>query len=155
MLHNPSVIFLDEPTAGISPSSRILFWNLIRKLSNDGKTIFVTTHYMDEAEYCGRIALMQAGKIIGLDSPSELKRRAFKNPLYEIEIQKNARKDFETHIFKNRIGHLSVYGMRYHLELCEGKTIGQALENEPNAEYKKIEPSLEDVFIKIMGGEKQ
>ena len=73
ILHNPEIIFLDEPTAGISPVSRKLFWDLISKLSADGKTIFVTTHYMDEAEYCRRIALMQNGKIIALDSPKNLK----------------------------------------------------------------------------------
>jgi ABC-2 type transport system ATP-binding protein len=76
LLHNPSIIFLDEPTAGISPSSRLLFWNLIRKLSKDGKTVFVTTHYMDEAENCFRIAFMQSGKIIALDTPQNLKEAA-------------------------------------------------------------------------------
>ncbi|MCL1972126.1 MAG: ABC transporter ATP-binding protein [Endomicrobia bacterium] len=73
ILHNPEIVFLDEPTAGISPVSRKLFWELISKLSSDGKTIFVTTHYMDEAEYCGRIALMQSGRIIALDNPQNLK----------------------------------------------------------------------------------
>ena len=73
VLHDPEIVFLDEPTAGISPVSRKLFWELISKLSSDGKTIFVTTHYMDEAEYCRRIALMQNGRIIALDSPQNLK----------------------------------------------------------------------------------
>jgi ABC-2 type transport system ATP-binding protein len=72
MLHDPEIIFLDEPTAAVSPVSRKLFWNLIRKLSQDGKTIFVTTHYMDEAEFCGRIALMQSGRIIAMDNPAAL-----------------------------------------------------------------------------------
>src|SRR5208283_1687374 len=61
LLHDPEIIFLDEPTAGVSPASRIRFWSLIRKLSDSGKTVFVTTHYMDEAEQCGRIALMREG----------------------------------------------------------------------------------------------
>ena len=72
MLHNPDIIFLDEPTAAVSPVSRKLFWNLIKNLSRNGKTVFVTTHYMDEAEFCGRIALMQSGKIIALDQPQAL-----------------------------------------------------------------------------------
>jgi ABC-2 type transport system ATP-binding protein len=72
MLHNPDIIFLDEPTAAVSPVSRKLFWDLIRKLSQNGKTIFVTTHYMDEAEFCGRIALMQSGRIIAMDNPAAL-----------------------------------------------------------------------------------
>jgi ABC-2 type transport system ATP-binding protein len=76
ILHDPEIVFLDEPTAGISPVSRKLFWDLILKLSSGGKTVFVTTHYMDEAEYCRRIALMQSGKIIALDSPKNLKRQS-------------------------------------------------------------------------------
>ncbi|MDR0485481.1 MAG: ABC transporter ATP-binding protein [Elusimicrobiota bacterium] len=75
LLHNPDIIFLDEPTAGISPVSRVSFWNLIKKLAQEGKTVFVTTHYMEEAEYCFRIALMQFGKIIVLDSPQNIKRK--------------------------------------------------------------------------------
>jgi ABC-2 type transport system ATP-binding protein len=76
-LHSPEVIFLDEPTAGVSPAARAKFWNLIKQLAGSGKTIFVTTHYMDEAEQCGRIVLMRAGQIIALGSPAELKRQAF------------------------------------------------------------------------------
>ncbi|MCX5783300.1 MAG: ABC transporter ATP-binding protein [Elusimicrobia bacterium] len=76
MLHGPEIIFLDEPTAGVSPYSRHIFWELIKKLAQSGKTIFVTTHYMDEAEQCSRIALMQDGKIIALDSPQNLKKIA-------------------------------------------------------------------------------
>lgn len=152
MLHDPDIIFLDEPTAGISPSSRVLFWNLIRKLSKDGKTIFVTTHYMDEAEYCGRIALMQAGRIIGLDSPSNLKKEVFKNPLFEIEVEKENKKEFEKYISKNKAGDLSVYGMRYHLEAENECFVKQlAKEKKYGIRYRKIEPSLEDVFIKMIG----
>ncbi|KHD87940.1 MAG: ABC transporter [Bdellovibrio sp. ArHS] len=82
MLHDPEVIFLDEPTAGVSPAYRRRFWALIRDLSAQGKTVFVTTHYMDEAEQCDRIALMRAGELIALDSPSGLKHKSFpkKNP---------------------------------------------------------------------------
>ena len=71
--HNPKVVFLDEPTGGVDPVSRRAFWDIIYDLSEQGVTIFVTTHYMDEAEYCGRISIMHAGKIMIIGSPSELK----------------------------------------------------------------------------------
>ncbi|HSR52970.1 MAG TPA: ABC transporter ATP-binding protein [Acidobacteriota bacterium] len=73
ILHDPPVLFLDEPTSGVDPIARRQFWKLIEALSRQGHTIFVTTHYMDEAEYCGRLALMHAGRIIALDSPQGLK----------------------------------------------------------------------------------
>jgi len=74
LLHKPQIVFLDEPTAGVDPASRRMFWNMIRNLAHEGTTVFVTTHYMDEAEYCGRIGLMVSGKLVALDTPSELKR---------------------------------------------------------------------------------
>src|ERR1700689_3414851 len=73
ILHEPPILFLDEPTSGVDPIARRNFWDLIYQLSGAGHTIFVTTHYMDEAEYCHRIALMHAGRVIGLGSPDELK----------------------------------------------------------------------------------
>ena len=155
LLHEPDIVFLDEPTAGISPVSRLLFWNLIRKLSNDGKTVFVTTHYMDEAEYCGRIALMQAGKIIGLDSPAELKKKSFPEKLYEISLsEKGERAKFEKEISEKNLGDLSVYGMNYHLDVKNENAWQDFLNERKDAlkfEHKIIEPSLEDVFIKLVG----
>ncbi len=74
ILHDPPIIFLDEPTSGVDPISRSNFWELINNLSDRGKTIFVTTHYLSEAEYCDRIALIYDGSIIALDSPQELKK---------------------------------------------------------------------------------
>ena len=83
MLHDPEIVFLDEPTAGVTPAARARFWGLIRSLQKEGKTIFVTTHYMDEAENCGRIALMRAGELIALDSVEGLKKNAFPEPVFE------------------------------------------------------------------------
>lgn len=77
LLHDPEIVFLDEPTAGVSPAYRQRFWALIRELAKDGKTVFVTTHYMDEAEHCHRIALMRSGDLIALDSPQGLKTANF------------------------------------------------------------------------------
>lgn len=75
LLHDPQIIFLDEPTSGVDPESRRQFWLLIYELAARGKTIFVTTHFMDEAEYCQRISIMQNGKIIELDEPQKLKTK--------------------------------------------------------------------------------
>ncbi len=74
MLHGPEIVFLDEPTAGVDPAARRAFWKLIRELSASGTTVFVTTHYLDEAEYCRRIGLMVDGRLVALDTPAALKR---------------------------------------------------------------------------------
>src|SRR5260370_759807 len=74
VLHRPPIVFLDEPTSGVDPLSRRLFWELIQRMSDEGVTIFVTTHYMDEAEYCNRLALMYRGELVALGTPSELRR---------------------------------------------------------------------------------
>jgi ABC-2 type transport system ATP-binding protein len=78
VLHSPPILFLDEPTSGVDPIARRQFWELIYQLSEKGQTIFVTTHYMDEAEYCHRLALMHAGRIVGLDTPKAL-RKAYRS----------------------------------------------------------------------------
>jgi ABC-2 type transport system ATP-binding protein len=74
VLHGPRIVFLDEPTAGVDPVARRQFWRIIRELSGEGTTVFVTTHYLDEAEYCRRIGLMADGRLVALDTPAELKR---------------------------------------------------------------------------------
>ena len=75
LLHNPQIIFLDEPTGGVDPITRRQFWEMIYREANNGKTIFVTTHYMDEAEYCDRVSIMVEGKIEALDTPKNLKAK--------------------------------------------------------------------------------
>jgi ABC-2 type transport system ATP-binding protein len=75
LLHEPKIVFLDEPTGGVDPITRRQFWEMIYKSANQGTTIFVTTHYMDEAEYCDRISIMVNGKIEALDTPEMLKRQ--------------------------------------------------------------------------------
>jgi ABC-2 type transport system ATP-binding protein len=75
LLHDPKIVFLDEPTGGVDPITRRQFWEMIYKAANDGTTIFVTTHYMDEAEYCDRVSIMVAGKIEALDTPENLKEQ--------------------------------------------------------------------------------
>ena len=86
ILHEPPILFLDEPTSGVDPIARRNFWELIYQLSEAGHTIFVTTHYMDEAEYCHRIALMYGGRVIALGSPAELKTSLGERPPVESGI---------------------------------------------------------------------
>jgi ABC-2 type transport system ATP-binding protein len=87
VVHRPDVLFLDEPTGGVDPVARREFWNLIYDYSSEGMTIFVTTHYMDEAEYCNHISIMDSGKLIALGTPSELKERFGTRTMQETFIQ--------------------------------------------------------------------
>ena len=93
ILHDPPVLFLDEPTSGVDPIARRVFWDLIDQLSQAGRTIFVTTHYMDEAEYCHRIALLYKGKAVAMDSPRTLKRDMGVGSMEEVFIAAIERED--------------------------------------------------------------
>lgn len=86
LLHDPPIIFLDEPTSGVDPKARRGFWDLIYQTAEGGKTVFVTTHYMDEAEYCHRISIMQQGKLIALDSPAHLREKYRKKSMQDVFI---------------------------------------------------------------------
>ena len=87
VLHQPKVVFLDEPTSGVDPISRRRFWHLIDEMSGNGITVFVTTHYMEEAEHCHRLALMYKGRLIALGTPAGLKRERNAASMEEVFIQ--------------------------------------------------------------------
>jgi ABC-2 type transport system ATP-binding protein len=155
LLHDPDIIFLDEPTAGVAPVSRSRFWSLIRKLSETGKTVFVTTHYMDEAEQCDRIALMREGKIIALDTPTGLKQSTFPMPMLEFdpkeplsfaEVSAMARHDV--------FSFFEPYGLRFHASIkSEEEWERVRPQFEDTFIIKRITPSLEDVFIHKVEGQ--
>ncbi len=86
LLHNPPVVFLDEPTSGVDPKARREFWDLIYQTAESGKTVFVSTHFMIEAEYCNRISIMRQGKLIALDSPENLRQKYNKTDMQEVFI---------------------------------------------------------------------
>jgi ABC-2 type transport system ATP-binding protein len=86
MLHDPPILFLDEPTSGVDPKARREFWNLLYETVKLGKTIFVTTHYMDEAEYCHRVSIMQQGEIIALDTPGAMKQKYQKETMQDVFV---------------------------------------------------------------------
>ena len=151
ILHDPPVLFLDEPTSGVDPIMRRNFWELIYKFSEAGKTIFVTTHYMDEAEHCNRIALIISGRIIALDSPDNLKKSIAYN-VYSLRIDKFI-EVFDLISGQDYIHEAAIFGSDIHI-LAEGdfpleSTLGGFLGKKgfDNFQIEKILPSLEDVFV--------
>lgn len=153
LLHNPEIVFLDEPTAGVTPAARARFWALIRDLSSQGKTIFVTTHYMDEAEQCDRIALMKTGEIIALNTPNQLKAQIFPNQIFELTPKKQTEYSKIAHIkLDPNIDFFEPYGLRFHATF---KTPTKAKDLEADFVIRQISPTLEDVFIKTVEGSKR
>lgn len=153
-IHNPEIVFLDEPTAGVTPVARSKFWELINRLASDGKTVFVTTHYMDEAEQCNRVALMRSGELIALDSPENLKIKTFPEPLYEITPSADARPGWQDSLSSNDfVCELQTFGMRYHVHVKAPDEFENYIRKNLAAfSYKRIKPSLEDVFIRLVEG---
>lgn len=155
ILHKPRVVFLDEPTAGVDPDARRTFWRLIRRLADDGTTIFVTTHYMDEAEYCDRVGLMVGGKLAALDTPESLKRTFVPGRMYEVhgaslaEVQKAgadlALLDVES------------FGDGVHVRIAGGGLDADKLRAElasrgaPVTSVSDADVTLEDVFLCVVG----
>jgi len=152
MLHDPEVVFLDEPTAGVAPAARARFWALIRRIAGAGKTVFVTTHYMDEAEQCGRIALMRDGKLIALDSPAGLKAAAFPEPLVELEPSAQAGTAWLERVRRDKGAFgLKPYGRRWHASAVDEAAVRRlTAELAPAVAVRPIRPSLEDVFIRLV-----
>ena len=152
LLHEPEIIFLDEPTAGVTPAMRARFWDLINDLIKIGKTIFVTTHYMDEAEHCHRIALMRNGKIIAMDTPENLKKSTFIHGFYEFEALNKANISYVQEL-KNRseFVYFEPFGLRFHAAFVQNPE-AELLKEQLKEHFKitQINPSLEDVFISMI-----
>ena len=160
ILHRPEVLFLDEPTAGVDPVSRRAFWDLLYKLVTEGVTVFVTTHYMDEAEHCHRLAFIQHGSIIAYGSPSEIKSQKMRGQVLEISSTDavNTVKVLRAAQEANQIPieEVELYGSLVHVVAPGIEQHQRAIEKELlNANIRVeqlaiIEPSLEDVFISSM-----
>jgi ABC-2 type transport system ATP-binding protein len=160
ILHEPPILFLDEPTSGVDPIARRNFWELIYKLSEAGHTIFVTTHYMDEAEYCNRIALMYAGKIIALGSPAELKTSLGVGNLLNLESS-DVLASMTALEGKKEILDIAVFGGGLHIKVDDAAAaipeIWKTLEGA-HIQVKALNsilPSMEDVFVSLIEKEER
>jgi ABC-2 type transport system ATP-binding protein len=154
LLHQPPVVFLDEPTSGVDPEARRRFWDLIDGLAGEGKTVFVTTHAMDEAERCHRVALMHAGKLLHLDSVPHLKRLLPAGNMVEVRCPDAARALGEIEQAPG-VGEVSLFGDALHVALddpARRAPLASRLETAGFAPVtiEAIEPSLEDVFIHVI-----
>lgn len=152
ILHDPDLLFLDEPTAGVDPISRRRFWDLLYNLIDRGKTIFVTTHYMDEAENCHRLAFIHNGRIVAMGTPQEIKRTQMEGQVMELEVD---RPEHAVRALKERaeFGEVALYGKRIHIvaeNVADLEPFIRRLLADAGIDVRSalvIPPSLEDVFI--------
>ena len=155
ILHDPELIFLDEPTAGTSPQTRQAFWELIRRLSSQGKTIFVTTHYMDEAEYCHRIVLMERGHILATDTPDNLKKTYFPQKPVELTFTQGNQQIISQEMRGLSLGEVSVFGSKLRVNVTDNTAFEKYCQKH-RADFttRTVEPTLDDVFLKAISGAK-
>ncbi len=160
ILHDPPILFLDEPTSGVDPIVRGVFWDLIRGLSATGHTIFVSTHYMDEAENCHRLALMHRGKVIALGAPAELRHQASAHSLLRLDSSEpletlRALEDLPG------VVDVAVFGGGLHVTVDDAAATMERIRQKLAAagiavrRLEKILPSLEDVFVSMIEGEER
>jgi len=154
VLHEPQILFLDEPTSGVDPVSRRSFWDLIYELAEGGTTVFVSTHYMEEAEYCYRLALMNRGQLIALDRPAEL-RRTLHQPLLELRTD-DAPRAVEALQVAPGVVTAALFGRAVHL-MVENEAAAIAAVPDVLAGHgltceslEAVPPSLEDVFVTLV-----
>ena len=151
IIHSPQVVFLDEPTAGIDPVARRALWDLLFQLSGQGVTFFVTTHYMDEAERCGRVGYIFLSKLIAIGTVAELQKLPAANPAGTSRIQIGVANPSE---MLDRIRHMpgvreaTIFGHSIHA-LAETEGVAEMRKELPQARIEAIEPSLEDVFVTL------
>jgi ABC-2 type transport system ATP-binding protein len=155
ILHEPPIIFLDEPTSGVDPISRRRFWDLIYELAGRGVTVFVTTHYMDEAEYCDRIALIYRGELIAIGSPDVLKRERMAEEILEVfcERPQDAMDEIEK---VPGVKEVALFGKGLHVVAEDAEATAETVRSflkERGYEIERVEkivPSLEDVFVSLI-----
>jgi drug efflux transport system ATP-binding protein len=158
ILHEPQIVFLDEPTGGVDPVSRRQFWTLIDQLAESGVTVLVTTHYLDEAEHCHRVAIIHAGRLAALGSTTELKRVFEGRTILEIQSDDpvQAMRVLDT---MDDVEKTSVFGTAVHA-VMRGSGSGPsgtlhsrlAAAGVPARRIDPVEPSLEDVFLEVVSG---
>jgi ABC-2 type transport system ATP-binding protein len=158
ILHEPRILFLDEPTSGVDPISRRNFWDLIRKMAHEGVTVFVTTHYMDEAEYCDRLALIYRGRIIALGTPDQLKRERMPEDVLEAAVDRPV-DALEVLPKEPAVHEAALFGTALHVVVADAAAaapiVWAALVRAGIRvdRIEKILPSLEDVFVSLIEAE--
>jgi ABC-2 type transport system ATP-binding protein len=151
IIHSPEVVFLDEPTAGIDPVARRALWDLLFQLSGQGVTFFVTTHYMDEAERCGRVGYIYLSKLIAIGTVAELQRLPDANPPGTARVQiatANPSEMLDSVRKMEGVREATIFGHAIHA-LVETDKLDALREKMPVAKVEVIEPSLEDVFVTL------
>lgn len=155
ILHEPPIVFLDEPTSGVDPLSRRAFWDLIYELSGQGVTVFVTTHYMEEAEYCDRLGLIYRGELIAVGSPEQLKTQLMKEQIVEVQCERP--QDAMEYLREAEgIKEVALFGKGLHLVVEQAQDvipiISETLKNRGLVvlRVESITPSLEDVFVSLI-----
>ena len=152
LVHEPKLLFLDEPTSGVDPTARRAFWDLIYELAEGGVTILVTTHYMDEAEYCERVAVMRDGKLLAMDTPTKLKESIIKGDVWEVFVKPLERgvEILSAMPGVDRVGlagdHLRVISQRVEKDAMQNLLSSEGLTVE---KIERGEPTLEDVFLAL------
>ncbi len=160
ILHHPPILFLDEPTSGVDPIARRDFWELIYQLSETGVTIFVSTHYMDEAEYCHRIALMYRGKIIALATPQALKQQLQGQTLLQLHTS-DLQKTMQILKTLEEVSEVAVFGGGLHVTVrnpCTAVSQIRTVLQQQNItlrQFEPITPSMEDVFVALIEEEER
>ncbi len=156
LLHQPGVVFLDEPTAGVDPVARRAFWRLIRDLAREGTTVFVTTHYLDEAEYCRRIGLMVDGRLVALDTPAALKQTWVPDRVLHARGRKLAAAG-ATLAERPGVRAVEPFGSGLHLRVAPEAWSAEAVRaallqaGAEDPEVEESEATLEDVFLAVAG----
>lgn len=155
VLHEPPVIFLDEPTSGVDPLSRRRFWDLIYDLSGKGVTVFVTTHYMEEAEYCDRIGLIHRGELIAVGTPRQLKTELMKEAVIDVICDRPQDAIGEIEDLEEIKG-VALFGRGLHAVAADADAAKRALRKRLTergytvAGIEAVTPSLEDVFVSLV-----
>jgi len=152
LVHEPRVVFLDEPTAGVDPAARRTFWRTIRRIADAGVTIFVTTHYMDEAEYCHRVGLMVDGALVALDTPSRLKKTYVPGAMYEVRGRSLPHDSLRRVAGVTRV---EPFGAGLHVggaDSLKSDDLERVLRSSGAADavVEPILPTLEDVFLAVV-----